>query len=84
MMTGRVSFEPKNAYLSFSGSGLSSSLGGEMREGMGGVPEDVKMLGIELRKFMLYTLYTWMAAHHSLLVANFTDFLTFCHSFSLN
>ena len=38
-MTGRVSFEPKNAYLSFSGSGLSSSLGGEMREGMGGVPE---------------------------------------------
>ena len=38
-MIGRVSFEPKNAYLSFSGSGLSSSLGGEMGEGMGGVPE---------------------------------------------
>jgi hypothetical protein len=46
--------------------------------------EDVEMSGTELRKFVLYTLYTWMAAHHSLLFANFADFLTFCHSFSLN
>jgi hypothetical protein len=46
--------------------------------------EDVKMLGIELRKFVLYTLYTWMVAYHTLLFANIADFLTFCHSFSLN
>jgi hypothetical protein len=44
----------------------------------------LKMLGTELRKCVLYTLYTWMATHHSFLVASFADFLTFCHSFSIN
>jgi hypothetical protein len=41
--------------------------------------EDVEMLGFELRNFMLYTLYTWIAAHHSLLFASFVnfDFLSF-------
>jgi hypothetical protein len=46
--------------------------------------EDVELSEAELRKFVLHTLYSWMVAHHSLLFASFVDFLTFCHSFSLN
>jgi hypothetical protein len=39
MMTGRVLLEPKKAYLSFVGSGFSSSFGEAMREGTGGMPD---------------------------------------------
>jgi predicted metallo-beta-lactamase superfamily hydrolase len=44
--------------------------------------EDVETSVTELRKIVFNTLYTWIAAHHSLLVSNFADFLNFCRSFS--
>jgi hypothetical protein len=37
--------------------------------------EDVETSVTELRKTVFYMLYTWIAAHHSLLVSNFDDFL---------
>lgn len=36
--------------------------------------ETLKMLRTKLRKFAFYTLYSWMATHHRLLVANFAIF----------
>jgi hypothetical protein len=40
--------------------------------------ENLETSGTKLRQLVLYTLSTWIAIHHSLLVSNFADFLTFC------
>jgi hypothetical protein len=44
--------------------------------------EDVETLVIELWKIMFNTFYTWIFAHHSLLISSFVNFLNFCYSFA--
>jgi hypothetical protein len=46
--------------------------------------EDVETLVTELRKIVINTLYTWISAHHSLILASFVDFLYFCSSYSFD
>jgi hypothetical protein len=43
---------------------------------------DIKTSMTELWKIVFNTLHNWIAAHHSLLVSNFADFLNSCSSFS--
>jgi hypothetical protein len=43
--------------------------------------EDVETLVTEMRKFVINTFYTWISAHHSMLVSSFADFLDLCISF---
>jgi hypothetical protein len=35
-------------------------------------------------KIVINTLYTWISAHHSLILASFVDFLYFCSSYSFD
>jgi hypothetical protein len=44
--------------------------------------EDIETLVLELRKILLNTLYIWIAAHHSLSVFTFANFLNLCSSLS--
>jgi predicted metallo-beta-lactamase superfamily hydrolase len=44
--------------------------------------ENVEISVTELQKIVFNTLYTWISAHHSLLVSSFADFLNFNSSFS--
>jgi hypothetical protein len=43
--------------------------------------EDIETSMFELRKFLVNTLYTWIAAHHSLHVFTCADFLNLCSFF---
>jgi hypothetical protein len=39
--------------------------------------EDIETSVVELKRIMFNALYTWIAAHHSLLFSSFSDFLNF-------